>query len=635
MLPKTLILSSLMFVAIGAVFGGSAAKWNWEVRSPSPTLESLYGVEWIGSKIVVTGEHGIVLTSADGNQWVKTRITHSAGDMIDLWQLAKSEKELVMASNIHGVIWRSTDGVAWTAHAAGSGRSMIYSLSYSDGRFVALATSGTGRSQVSKMLTSPDGIAWTERPLGIGGVSLHKALWTGSQFVAIGLQNSKWEGLKAFFGKSAKIDTPVTAVSGDGETWSVTELPLASGGAGAKALTWTGSLLVAVFPSGEIFTSPDGVSWTLQYTARDVDLTNVVWTGSRLVVLGTSLERGHHGKAAILISTDGKTWAKANPADGAAKLSNVAWAGDQFVAVGYNGQILSSKDGANWAQKSPIGATGTLTKITSSGGKLVAVGAKTLVFSSDEGKHWIPGAVPDDFQMNSVVGNGHRFVAVGRGGAIFLSSDGESWSAKESECSQELKDAVWTGTQFVCVGIDDTKSPSGALVLTSTDGNKWMRRPMPDETGGLCAVVWTSQQLVAVGHRGTVVRSNDGSEWSKARGGDMLPDLEAVAWSGKTFAAVGRASAMSGNKAILCSDDGLVWTDHPGTGPVLLFGIAWTNDRFIAVGERGVVNLSPDGHAWSYDSLCTSQLLNDVCWDGKAAYAVGTGGVVITATPQP
>jgi photosystem II stability/assembly factor-like uncharacterized protein len=91
---------------------------------------------------------------------------------------------------------------------------------------------------------------------------------------------------------------------------------------------------------------------------------------------------------------------------------------------------------------------------------------------------------------------------------------------------------------------------------------------------------------------------------------------------------------MSGSKAILCSNDGFTWTEHPGTGPVLLFGITWAADRFIAVGERGSVVFSPDGFTWSYDSVCTDQMLDDVFWDGKSVYSVGARGVVITTSPR-
>jgi hypothetical protein len=247
MLRQFLLPSCLTLLLSAGAFAQRMGKSEWRLCSPSPTLNSLHGVGWMGSKLVVCGELGTVLTSDDGDLWEQSRITHSVGEMIDLWQLAASDKEVVLASNVPGMVWRSTDGASWKSHPTGASRSMIYSLSYSSGKYVALGTSGSGRSQTPEFLTSSDGLAWTSQTLEISGVSLHRAVWTGKQFVAIGLLNSKWEGLKAFFGKTAKTDVPITAVSDDGHTWAVTELPTSPGHRIAgKAIAWTGSLLVVV-----------------------------------------------------------------------------------------------------------------------------------------------------------------------------------------------------------------------------------------------------------------------------------------------------------------------------------------------------------------------------------------------------
>ncbi len=611
----------------------AVTKSEWFPCSPSPTLENLSGVVFNGSTIIATGDQGTVMTSSDGEQWSRIRITHSAGDMIDLWQVASSGKEVVVASNVPGVVWTSTDGLAWTAQSTGIA-AMLYRLTFSSGRYVALATTVSGRSQGTVILTSTDGVTWNTQNISNGGLSLHSAIWTGKQYVAIGIQNSKWEALKSFFGKPAKIDTAVTAVSSDGQSWSVTELPTGSTRrVGPKALAWNGSLFVLGCDSGMIYTSTDGLIWLLQKESpTEVSLMNVVWGGAMFIAVGRDMNRATNGKAAIWTSPDGTNWSKDKTAEGNATLSNATWAGNQFVAVGFGGQIQVSAGSGEWQRKSPISGGGNLTKMTSNGSLFVAVGHQTNLTSVD-GKQWTPHPVPADFVINGVAWNGKRFVAVGAKGVVFTSSDGKNWMLASAGTTEDLKDVVWTGTRMVCVGIDNSKSPSGALAWESSDGSKWTPCPVPNDVGGLCAVVWTGRQLVAVGHRGSVLSSPDGIIWSKQRGGGMLPDIEAIAWSGKTFAAVGRAGAMSGGKAILCSQDGITWTDYPGTGSVLLFGIAWAGDRFIAVGEQGVVNVSDNGYSWTYDSICTTQSLAHVYWNGKAVYAVGAGGVIISAIP--
>lgn len=554
--------------------------------------------------------------------------------MVDLWQMACSGKEVVVASNVHGVVWTSADGSAWTAQNTGVA-AMLYKLIYSSGLYVALGATGSGRSQGTVILTSPDGVLWNAQNVTSSGLSLHDVIWTGKQYVATGVQNSTLDDLKALFGKPAKFDAAVTALSSDGRSWTVTDLPVAGRRAPRpKSLAWNGSLLVLGCDSGTIYTSTDGATWLPQTgSPTELRLAHVTWSRGKFMAVGSDTNQTSHGRAAVWTSSDGISWNQEKTAEGQATLRMLAWTGTQFVAVGPGGQIHVSAGNGEWQRKSPSGGSGSLKKITSNGSLLLAIGHQTALTSAD-GKQWTSHPVPTGFSVNGIVWDGGKFVAVGAKGVVFTSRDGREWDSESSGTTFDLTDVTWTGTHLVCVGIDPSVSPSGALALESTDGSKWTPCQVPGDTGGLYAVVWTGQQLVAVGQRGTALTSPDGHVWAKQRGGGMLPDLEAVAWSGKTFAAVGRAGAMSGDKAILCSEDGITWTDHPGTGPVLLFGITWAGDRFIAVGERGVVNISDDGHRWIYDTICTTEGLAHVHWDGKAAYAVGAHETIISATPN-
>ncbi len=636
---RTLCVPSVFF-SLALAFTTSlhatvALKSEWSPCWPSPTIENLFAVASVGRTIVITGGQGTVLTSPDGESWNRTRIRHGAGDMVDLWQMASSNKEVVVASNVSGVVWTSTDGTAWTPRSTGV-TAMAYRLTYSAGRYVALGTTGAGRSPETVIMSSPDGVIWNAQTVNNSGLSLHDVIWTGGQYVAIGIQNSKWEIAKTLFGKAAKLDTPVTAVSSDGRSWNVTELsPGARHSPRPKALSWNGSLFVLGCDSGTTYTSTDGTTWLPQGgSPTEISLMSVTWSGGRFTAVGSDTSPTNNGKAAIWTSPDGVRWNKEKAADSRGALSKVAWTGNQFVAVGWGGQIHVSSGDGTWQRKSPLGGDGDLRRIISNGSLLIAVGHQTSLTSVD-GKQWISHAVPADFSVNSITWDGGKFVAVGAKGVVFTSSNGHEWRSESSGTLQDLTDITWTGSRLVCVGIDDSMAPSGSLALESNDGSKWVVCQTPRDTGGLHAVIWTGQQLVAAGKRGSILTSPDGHVWSKQRGGDpVLPDIEAIAWSGKTLVAVGRAGASSGTKAVLCSQDGITWTEHPGTGPILLFGITWAGDRFIAVGERGIVNISNDGYSWIYDSPCTTQTLAHVCWDGKAAYAVGTRETIITAFPS-
>ncbi len=627
------IVSFLCMTIVSAAIQATAASQSkWVTCSPLPTLNSLYGVAWTGSKIVVTGDHGTVLTSSDGDRWENSWITHSPGDAIDLRQFASSGKEMVVAGNVADVVWTSTDGLLWTPRSTGSG-GIIHKLNYSGGKYVGLASTGSGRSPGSVILTSIDGVKWEVQTISNSGLSLHNVVWTGKHYVAIGRKDSGWEILKFLMGKSPKIDAMVITVSIDGRSWATSELPRSGFGQDPRAITWTGTTLVIVCEDGMIYTSSDGTEWASQKgSPTNVNLTNVVWTGGQLVAVGMDKSKGSQGKAAILTSPDGSTWTKTTSAEGAANLNSVVWAGSQFVAVGYQGQIQVSSNGDHWVRKSPIGAAGNLAKVTSNGTILVAVGKQTAVTSSD-GRQWIPHAVPDDFETSSVTWNGTHFVAVGAKGVVFTSSDGEHWNPENSETKADLKDIIWTGKEMICVGIDKSVNPSVGVVLKSVNGIKWSRCPIPPSVGGLCAIIWTGQQLFVVAHSGSVLTSSDGDLWVRQRRVETRPIIEDLAWSGKTFVAVGRASSMTEHKTILCSDDGVTWTSHLGPGAGFFYGITWAGDRFFAVGEGGMIFVSDDGFTWTYDSTVNDQSLDDVYWDGKTAYAVARGGTVISTTP--
>lgn len=600
------------------------------IDSPLPTIEALRGVATIGSTIVAVGNNGTVLNSTDGITW--NRIPTALTD--ELWQLASSGKDLVIASNRMGVVWTSADGWNWIPRPTGLD-GMMYWLNWCNGRYVGLATIATGRSQHGAFLTSLDGIKWTRHSIDSGGFWPTAATWTGKIFIAAGKKTTAFQELKARLMLPAKIDEPTAGVSVDGKSWTLTPLPIPSSQAGRMSVAWNGRL-AALICGNKVFASSDGIKWTEQLAApKSTYLARVVWTGSHFFAVGRNSNRRKTDRAAVYWSTDGITWTSADSPQGSDLLYSAVWTGSQFVAVGVDGVIQTSPTGEHWTKRAPTGSTGTLRRMCSNGSSYVAVGSGTVT-SSQDGRVWNSQVVPEDFDANSLVWNGSQFVTVGNKGRVFTSRDGARWIRISMTTEEDLNDIVWTGKQFVCVGTDSNKAPLGPLILSSADGAAWSQQAAPEDLGGLHAAVWTGKQVVAVGELGSVVTSGDGSAWTKRRGSrkGMLPTLEALAYSGDTFVAVGRAGAMSGDKAILCSPDGITWTERPGVGPILLFGVTWAGDRFFAVGERGVVAVSTDGFSWGFDSITTSQALTGAFWDGKRAYAVGHNGVILSTTPK-
>jgi hypothetical protein len=238
-------------------------------------------------------------------------------------------------------------------------------------------------------------------------------------------------------------------------------LPLDDGAVGA--VTWTGTLLVAVGSSGRVATSPDGATWTPRESGTSMDFASVASSPQAIVALG------HSTPPVVFRSVDAVTWTEvATPAEG--WLSSVAWTGTQFVAVGAAGSIVTSPDGLAWTPRSS-GTSAVLTGVAVSGTRIVAVGrtmgdvGKPRVTTSTNGVTWTALATtPGGTWFEDVAFGPGGFVAVGDGEAI-ASPDGLTWVTLPG-----LRDVSRVA------GSPGGYVASGDLggIITSRDGKDWI-----------------------------------------------------------------------------------------------------------------------------------------------------------------
>jgi hypothetical protein len=124
----------------------------WNVAS-AVTTNTLQGVAWNGSKYVVVGANGTVLTSVTGTNWVRGTIS-GAGF---LSSVAVYDGGFV-ASGAAGAIYTSADGLAWSRRTSGVS-DWIYRVRNVGTGLVAVGQNGL-------VLTSPDATRWTARASG-------------------------------------------------------------------------------------------------------------------------------------------------------------------------------------------------------------------------------------------------------------------------------------------------------------------------------------------------------------------------------------------------------------------------------------------------------------------------------------
>ncbi len=170
-------------------------------------------------------------------------------------------------------------------------------------------------------------------------------------------------------------------------------------------------------------------------------------------------------------------------------------------------------------------------------------------------------------------------------GTILTSSDGITWSAQTTEAATYLWGIAYGNGRFVAFGGKGT-------ILTSINGLNWKRQNSGITSYGLLAGAYGKGQFVVWVGDGTVVTSPDGVTWTK-----LNPGLGTNALSvgvATTVYATGRFVAVcySPNKPyspIFTSSDGVAWT-QPNSGTTnALWGIAYENGVFVAVGRAGTI----------------------------------------------
>jgi hypothetical protein len=265
-----------------------------------------------------------------------------------------------------------------------------------------------------------------------------------------------------------------------------------------------------------------------------------------------------------------------------------------------------------------------------SAGVLVVVGEEGMVLTSEDGIRWTRRVSGTDHSLNAVTWGDRGFVAVGEGGCILLSKDGINWASAKSPSEAGLQDCTWDGRQYAAVGSDGT-------VLLSRDGMKWQRvRLVTGES--LFGVKWLGNQYIATAGDFTVLQSEDGVTWEERIGEHPSTiQLSDTAYNGSVYIVAGD------HLSILLSGDGKSWgrLETPVEGDISSLGegavpgiwaVEWGKDRFVAVGQSGLILNSSGSTAWKALPQATRKQLNGVVWDGKQYIAVGDEGTLLVSS---
>jgi hypothetical protein len=297
---------------------------------------------------------------------------------------------------------------------------------------------------------------------------------------------------------------------------------------------------------------------------------------------------------------DGETFASTKAHD----INAIAYGNGRFVAVGYSssgyypnttytGKMAYSANGSNWTAVSNSTFTSDIINAIAYGNnRFVAVGSDGEMAYSTDGVNWT--AVEDrtawsyEYSGNTyysaiyaiAYGNG-KWVAGGSGGRMAYSDDnGVTWKAVADS-------TVWEHTY--------------------SDGSK--------TTSSIEGIAYGNGRWVAGGYLyGKMAYSADGENWTAVAdskfGTDYSDAINGIAYGGGKFVAVGEGFFYNDGK-MAYSADGASWTavadntiwqyidysDDLQTAGIN--GIAYGNNRFVAVGYKGKMAYSADGASWT------------------------------------
>jgi hypothetical protein len=386
-------------------------------------------------------------------------------------------------------------------------------------------------------------------------------------------------------------------------------------------IVWTGDRLVLVEEtsgsSTDVQTSPDGLAWTRYPTS------GFAFNGARDVVHGNN--RFVAVDSWFFTSPDGIAWELAGSTFTDARA--LAWSPSLslYVAVGDAGYIGTSADGSSWNTLDPAPTTSNLYGVAWLNGRFYAAGDAGAILTSVNGLDWVIATTPaSSFALNSIAWNGQSgagalYVATGYGTA-FTSTDGDTWTAAAAPPSGFNDSVAWGGAPancFVTVGSDNH-------IFSSPDGVTWTRRFLAADPVyaqlSLNEVVWTGTRFVAVGENGMILASEDGAAWSIVASG---ADLKGLAHDGSRFIAVGAF----GRVAI--SSDADTWEySHTGDDTHYLNDLVWDGSRYVAAGQTYSL-YSDDLSTWRAAWEGATSVDTAIVWDGSKFVRTGEYGIMI------
>jgi len=247
--------------------------------------------------------------------------------------------------------------------------------------------------------------------------------------------------------------------------------------------------------------------------------------------------------------------------------------GDSITILG---SVLGGDDVTNDCHIKVSGVTddssNSITSVVVTGtgrsGKFVAIAKPNFVLESDTGQGWNEVLLPNSTAIDwiKVAAGANRFVAIAKGtDEAAYSLDGVNWNSVTLPFVEDWIDITFGEGRFVVIAENSTN------VIQSADGITWTSSNMPN---------------------------------------DAVGDSASAEWQGLTYGK-GKFVAVAGNDGVVGhSTDGTTWTfdtGFPATPNLQVAGLAYGNNRYLALLETGETYYSFDGSTWTQGADAPTQ----------------------------
>ena len=276
--------------------------------------------------------------------------------------------------------------------------------------------------------------------------------------------------------------------------------------------------------------------------------------------------------------------------------------------------LIANAHSAEW-YVNPLEGEFWVDELAYGNGKWVAVGG-TGVRISDNLVNWEFVTDEDTFltRFKALSFASGYFVATGSEGIIIYSTDGVSWTPSYFEGGGRYDKVVYgNGIWLAAARLD------GGLIA-STNLTHWFE-VLP--VGGT-ALAYGDETFIFIDLSGDVYSSTNGLTWSSTA---SLPDL---AISETASVSYGEGLFIACSDEIHVSTDGSNWVQRSNP-PDVIYGVAYGNDEYFAVGDNALIYRSTNTIDWIEDRWTNgfSQLDQVAYGDGRIVSG-GSGGVVVT-----